>query len=72
MQQRMVCSRVPHRIEAEDKVFNFIKGLNSYKLVKAKPKDLVAAMTFIDSLVDLNLGDRSLSKNAESSKKVDI
>lgn len=53
----------------EDKVFNFIKGLNSYgqgELVKAQPKDLAAAMTFADSLMDLNLGGRSSSENVES------
>lgn len=48
----------------DDKVFNFAKCLNSYgqiELLKAQPKDLAAVM-------DLNLGDQSLSKNVESLK----
>lgn len=52
----------------EDKMFNFIKALNSYsqgELVKAQSKDLAAAMTFERSLEDLNLGGWYLLENAE-------
>lgn len=46
-------------LSEEEKVFNFIKGLNSCghgELVNAHQKDLAALMTFVDSLMNLNLG----------------
>lgn len=53
-----------------DKAFNFIKGLSSYssELVKAQPKDLAAAMAFLDSLMDFYFDVRPSSKNTDSSK----